>query len=222
MSGQVNRDELSDGVITSLDVVDRSGERVVITIDDLYRVEISAELVREHLLSEGDELSAAEQQDLLVQDEIGEAREVALNYLSYKPRTTSEVQRRLERDDYRPAVIEEVIAYLEEQEYLDDRTYARLFAEERFTGKGYGPYRVQQDLRKRGISQETIDWAIGEVFDSASVHREALRQAEKRWPKLAYEENPRRRAKKLYDFLARRGYPFEVVRNVVDRMTDEH
>ncbi len=221
MGDQVNREELSDGVISSLDVVDRSGERVVIAIDDLYRLEISAELVREHLLSEGDELSAAEQQQLLVEDAVGEARELALNYLSYKPRTTSEVQRRLEREDYRPAVVEEVIAYLEEHEYLNDRTYARLFAEERFAGRGYGPYRVQQDLRKRGISQDTIDWAIGEVFDPESVRGEARRQAEKRWPKLAYEDDPRKRAKKLYDFLARRGYPFEVVKDVVDRVAED-
>jgi regulatory protein len=214
-------DDLCDGIITGVAVADPSTDRVVITIDKGYSLEISAELAREHRMEEGDEISAETQQRLLVENEIDEAREVALNYLSYKPRTSSEVQRRLERDDYRPAVVDEVVADLEEREYLDDRSYARLYAEERFTGKGYGPYRVQRDLRKRGVSQDTIDRALDEVFDPESVRQEAMRQGEKRWPKLAYEENARKRAKKLYDFLARRGYPFEVIKTVVDRVADK-
>lgn len=221
MSERIKREDLCDGIITGLDMVDQEEDRVVLAIDQAYTFELSTELVRKYVLSEGDELSAEMQQQLLVEQEMDEAREVALNYLSYKPRTTSEVQRRLEREDYRPAVVDEVIAYLEDREYLDDRTYARLYAEERFTGKGYGPYRVQQDLRKRGVSQDTIDWAVSEVFDRESVRDEALRQAEKRWPKLSYEENARKRAKKLYDFLARRGYPFEVVSEVVDHVAGE-
>lgn len=219
MSTSIDVGDLCDGTITVLEPRGKRGERVAVSIEDLYTFELSAELVRHHALAEGDTLSADMQRRLLVENELDEAKDVALNYLSYKPRTKTEVERRLRRDDYREVVIDEVVTYLEEREYIDDKTYARLFAEERFTSKGYGPYRVEQDLRKRGVAAEAIEDALAEVYDSESMREEALRQAEKRWPRLSGESDTRKRKKKLYDFLARRGFPFEIVRAVVDRVS---
>lgn len=216
MNTSISISDLTDGKITSLELKGRHGDRAAVTIADLYTFEISAELMRRRELAEGDHLSKEVQGRLLVENEIDDAREVALNYLSYKPRTTAEVERRLRREGYREVVVEDVVADLEEREYIDDETYARLFADERFTSKGYGPYRVEQDLRKRGVDQAAIDAAVAEVFDTTAMREEARRQAEKRWDRLSDESNLRRRKKKLYDYLARRGFPFELVREVVD------
>lgn len=222
MAARVHLDELTDGVITSIEDADASGERVRLTVDGTYRFEVSSEILREHALAVNDELSAARQRKMLIADEMGDAREVALNYVSYKPRTKAEVRRRLGRGDFRSIVIEDVVYELSRQGHLDDAAYARMFAEERFSSKGYGPFRVRQDLRKRGVPEEMIEQAIDEVFDAGSVRSEALRLAEKRWPRLAYEDDARKRAKKLFDFLARRGYPFDVAREVVDQVTGGH
>lgn len=216
----VNMDSLRDGTITALGFKEGSMQRMVVWIEEEYSFELSVEEVRNAELSEGDELTVERQQKLIEQDKLQDAKSVALNYISYKPRTKYEVRRRLEREEYPENLIEDVIAYLESLEYLDDHSYARLFAEERFSSKGYGPYRVRQDLRKRGVKSDIIDQALGEVFDRVSVKEEALRQAKKRWPRLSYEEDPRKRKKKLSDFLARRGYPFEVIRGVIEEVAD--
>lgn len=218
MTSSPDIDDLYADVITALEVRGGQGERVAVSVGNAYTFEIAADLVRRHGLAEGDEISVETQRRLLIADEIDEAKETALNYLSYKPRTTGEVKRRLRRDEFREEVIDEVVYQLEEQDYLDDRTYARLFAEERFSSKGYGPYRVQQDLRKRGVSEPIIDQVIDEIFDADEMREEALRRAEKRWSRLSNEEDFRKRRKKLYDFLARRGFPFEIVREVVDEV----
>jgi regulatory protein len=53
-----------------------------------------------------------------------------------------------------------VIAELERTHVLDDPRYAERFAEDHRTLKGWGPDRIEQDLARRGISQELIAAAL--------------------------------------------------------------
>jgi regulatory protein len=53
-----------------------------------------------------------------------------------------------------------VIVELERTYVLDDARYAERFAEDHRTLKGWGPDRIEQDLARRGISQELIATAL--------------------------------------------------------------
>ena len=46
---------------------------------------------------------------------------------------------------------------MEELGLVDDRRFAQDYARELFARKGFGPRRVAQELRRKGIAQELVD-----------------------------------------------------------------
>lgn len=152
-------------------------------------------------------------------EERDRARTVAHRYLAHKPRTEQEVRRRLDRADVPPNVAEDLIYELREQGYVDDEAYAREFASQR-NERDYGPYRVEKDLRSRGVAQETIDAAIAEVFDRSELRETVRELARTRWSRYQRDEDVRRRKKKVHDYLVRRGFPFDLIREALTKIAD--
>ncbi|HEY3188825.1 MAG TPA: RecX family transcriptional regulator, partial [Solirubrobacteraceae bacterium] len=72
--------------------------------------------------------------------------DLAYRYLGHRDRTVAEVRRRLEAKHVQPAVVEEAVAELERQGYLDDARYARRFAEDRRTIDAWGAERIERRL----------------------------------------------------------------------------
>jgi regulatory protein len=83
----------------------------------------------------------------------------ALNYafllLKYRPRAKQEIISRLRKKGYSISIIEKVLAYLEENKYLDDRSFAQAFASSRLS-KGWGRKKIEFHLKKLGVPEEFI------------------------------------------------------------------
>ncbi|HEX7938233.1 MAG TPA: regulatory protein RecX [Gemmatimonadaceae bacterium] len=140
----------------------------------------------------------------------------ALNMLSFRARSVSELRRQLLRKGEPAADVEAAIARLLEQRLLNDADYARQFARVKLTGAGASKFKIVQELGRKGIGKPLADEAIeslrqDEGLDaSESIHR----VAEKKWKTLAKldEATGRRR---LYAFLARRGFNPDEIRGAM-------
>lgn len=55
--------------------------------------------------------------------------------------------------------LDEVMAHCRQQKWLDDSRFAGLFLRSR-SQKGYGPRRIEQELRQRGISSDDLRQAL--------------------------------------------------------------
>ena len=84
-----------------------------------------------------------------------QAQDYALKLLSYRERSSKEIQVRMERKGFEKDVIEEVLRYLESQKYLDDRRFAELWAHDRLR-KGYGKWRVILELREKELTRKSL------------------------------------------------------------------
>ncbi|HYE59199.1 MAG TPA: regulatory protein RecX, partial [Rhodothermales bacterium] len=173
----------------------------------------------QHGLRKGQALSAAEIQRLLGDDARLRARSLALSYLTTRARTRREVATRLRDGGFESDVNEEVLDWLDGRGLLDDAAYAEQYAESRRLGQGYGPERVRQELRRRGVDGETAARAVEQRYAEDETLAMALSQAERRWPSLAREPDPRKRRKKLFDFLVRRGFSFDTARRAVETVS---
>ena len=102
---------------------------------------------------------------------------------------------------------------------LDDAAYARSFVRSKVSSQGFSRRRLQQELAKRGVARDVADAAIVEVLhddevdEGANVERAALKKL--RTLRGLDEETQRRR---LYGYLARRGYSAGDVRVVLERL----
>src|SRR3569833_1477938 len=105
-----------------------------------------------------DELGVATPADPAVR--LQRAMDIAYRYLSRRARTVREVRRHLEDKRVEPDEIEQAVAELQGQGYLDDARYARAYAEDRRALDGWGPDRIARRLAQAGVGLDEIEAAL--------------------------------------------------------------
>ena len=86
-------------------------------------------------------------------------RDAAAKYLASRARSTGEMKTYLKSKGYEDGEIAAVIADFLDYGYLDDEDYCRQYIKYAFS-KGKGPLRVKQELAEKGISRDTIAFAL--------------------------------------------------------------
>jgi regulatory protein len=140
----------------------------------------------------------------------------ALNLLAFRARSSTELARSLARKGDEPATIEWAITRLREQGLLDDAAFARAFTRARVMGAKHSRRRVEQELARRGVSRSVGAEAIDSVLAEEGVDQRAvvLEAARKKLRSLA-SLDPAVRRRRLYAYLARRGYELDDIREAM-------
>jgi len=141
----------------------------------------------------------------------------ALRLLAARSRSAAEIRRRLRRDGAVADRIERVVGTLVFRGFLDDATHARAVTRSRVRSRAASSRRIEQELRRQGVAPDVATEAINEVFADEAVDESAvaLAVARKRAALLADLPAPVQR-RRLYGFLARRGYSPDIVRAAVE------
>ena len=142
--------------------------------------------------------------------------EAALRLLEYRARSRQELTQRLRRKGVEPPVIDETLARLTAQGYVNDEAFARQWVESRLR-TGHGRRRIALELRVKGIASATIREALGELADAAHEAEAAGQLARARlrlWRGLA----PAAQRRRVYGLLQRRGYAADVIERALARL----
>lgn len=194
----------------------RSSRRVSVYIDGSFAFGLAQETVQALGLAEGMDVERSELDRICREDQLHHARNYAYLLLSYKARTSAELRQRLARKGFGPDVVQATLARLAELGMVNDEKFARQFAEDRVNLGHKGKWRVRAELRKRGVAREQVEQAIAGAPDEAVAAREVAAKFRARNRRLEPEVLKRR----LYGFLARRGFSPDTIRQVLD-VTDE-
>jgi regulatory protein len=131
---------------------------------------------------------------------------LAYRYLNRRERTQAEVRQRLEREEFGAATVDDTIATLIEQGYLDDSRFARLFTEDKRQLEQWGSDRIRRSLRERGVDPELIETALSEQTGESEL-QQALELLRRRFPQPPADRRERDRA---LGVLLRKGYEMEL------------
>lgn len=194
----------------------RSSRRVSVYIDGIFAFGLAQETVQALGLAEGMDVERSELDRICREDQLHHARNYAYLLLSYKARTSAELKGRLIRKGFSPDVVQATLARLAELGLVNDEQFARQFTEDRVNVGHKGTWRVRAELRKRGVAREQIDQAIAAAPDETAAAREVVLKFRARNKRLEPDVLRRR----LYGFLARRGFSVDTIRQVLD-LTDE-
>jgi len=103
----------------------------------------------------------------------------ALNYsfflLKYRARSKAEIGLRLKKKGYSSDIIEQTINYLEENNYINDEDFVKNYAAYA-QDKGWGPRKIDFNLKKLGISDELRKFALEVNSDYKGKIREIIMQ----------------------------------------------
>jgi regulatory protein len=144
------------------------------------------------------------------------ALDLSYRYLGFRDRTVLEVRRHLESKRVEPDTIEQTVAELSAQGYLDDARFARRFVEDRRTLDHWGNERIERKLLASGVEAELVTAALygpgDDGAEPASQFDAALATLRRRFRVPPESEKDRNRA---LGFLVRKGYELETAYDAI-------
>ena len=140
----------------------------------------------------------------------------ALNLLAARPYATRALQRKLIQKEYSAADADDAVRRLVSAGLLDDAKYAEQYARSKMLATGASKRRLTQDLYRKGIKSDIASTAIDHVVADEEIDTAAMieRVARKKLAQLGDLE-PLVLRRRLFGFLARRGYDVDEIKRVV-------
>jgi len=146
--------------------------------------------------------------DPLVAINPADIRLAAMDFLARREHSRRELQQKLRKRFDDEDLIGEQLDRLAEENLQSDARFAESYARQR-VGRGFGPLRVRQAMRDKGLSDSEIDLALQENdFDWYSLAREVYRKKYGEAPPQDLKEKARRSR-----FMQYRGFSPEHLRD---------
>ncbi|GAB2937733.1 hypothetical protein GCM10027047_37910 [Rhodococcus aerolatus] len=152
------------------------------------------------------------------------AREACLRALASRPRSRSELHRRLVDAGHEAGVVDGVLDRLTEAGLVDDAAFAAQWVRSRHGGGAGRSRRVlARELGQKGVDPEHVDVALEQVDDESERERalELARRGARRAPVPTDRAGRAAVVRRLVGQLARRGYPTSLALAVVAEALDE-
>jgi len=202
--------------ITAIRAIRSRGKRVNVFLDDKFAFSLKAEVAVKEELQVGQELSADQIEALASSDHFHRCLNAAARYLSYRPRSESELRKRLQQRSFDNDTVETVIIKLKGQGLVDDMAFTQFWKDNRESFSPRSQWLIKSELRQKGVAGDIIDKVVNAVDDDDSAYRAALSRTQ-RLPLSDYQGFRHR----LGEYLERRGFSYEVIKHVVERLWQE-
>ena len=145
------------------------------------------------------------------------------NYCAQAERSPSDLRRRMQRLALKEELQAELVTRLEAEGFVSGERFARAFVHDKHRFNGWGPRRLEHELRRHGIPPSVIAAALEELEEETSAEDEEPRVLELlRTKQRSLPAGLERR--KAYDRLMRfglyRGYDYDEVREAITQLLD--
>lgn len=210
--------------ITSVEPQKKNPHRFNVYLEGAFAFGADEDLIVEHHLVIGKVLNPQDVEKLLFEAEVGKLLERMYRLWNIRPRSEREVRdyfriknyelRIKGKEQFSNLAIEQLVNKLKEKGMLNDLEFAKVWVESRRKKKG--PRVLKQELFQKGIDREIIDEVISGQGTGYSGHEIAETLMEKKM-KVLKNLSPSEFKKKAYEFLLRRGFEYEVVKEVIEK-----
>jgi regulatory protein len=146
--------------------------------------------------------------------------DAAIKILMRRAHSVSEMRKSLARRCEDEKMVKAVVERLKRENLIDDARYARQFTRHRAATRKQGQFRIARELRARGVPDQHIEKALEESAkesDPAAM----VRQRIQRKLRLFRGEIDQKKLASLYRSLLGAGFPAELVRKELHRLTHE-
>ena len=147
------------------------------------------------------------------------AYDYALRLLTARAYTSRDLRRKLDQKGFDSEEARSTIDRLVSNGFLNDERYAEEFARQRLVNHGTSRRRVEQLLARKGIASDVASAAAGKVVEEEDIDTIGAieRMGRKKLTSLGDLE-PRVKRRRLFGFLARKGYDLDEIEQVVSRI----
>lgn len=176
------------------------------------KIYIHSEIIRKYNVAKGMELSEEEADRLIYENDLRRARERALYLMETRDHSYRELFDKLEKN-YSEDICFEVCNRLAEIGVINDRRYAEKLCRQLFEVKKLGRYRVRQEMRLKGLGSEIIEEAMENFSEEDEPFERLEKLVEQKYERYLTD---RKGVEKVRNALARKGYSFGEIKEVLD------
>jgi regulatory protein len=206
--------------VTALREHPRRAGRYILELDGEPLGAISVELIADLGLRVGTSVDAATRARAEAGARAVACYDKALDALARRARSRVELSRWLRQREFTDEQIAPTCDKLEALGLLHDEEYARAFARSRLApGRGMGPRRVAAELARRGVARGTVDGVMRELEDDGTADEStSIEAVAARKLRTLQGLEPEVVKRRLYGFLARRGFSGGAIRSVLAKL----
>lgn len=190
----------------------KAKNRFNIYINDEYAFPVDDNLLVQHRLIKGKELTKEEIDTLREKGEMSKGYQAALHYLNYKMRSEKEIIDYLIDKEYQ--TIEPIIEKLKTHRLINDEEYAKSFVRTNSLLKLEGPRKIERAMGEKGLSKSDILTGLDEYSHELQVEN-AEKLAEKVL-KRQRNKSSREMNQKVRQHLMTSGFDSDVIQQVMD------
>lgn len=200
--------------ITEITPQVKDKRRCNIYVDGRFYCGLTLEATVKNRLKVGQIIDPERLSEIQLESERNTAFDKALTHMSATQKTEKQMRDFLQKKGYLSAVVEYVIEKLHSYNFLNDGEYAESYVES--AAKRKGGRLIRMELRKKGVSDEKIDNALGGLDEEREIQtaREILQKY------MRGKTSDTETLQKAFRYLMGKGFDYEIVKSALKAYGD--
>jgi len=190
----------------------KNKKRVNIYLDGKFAFGIDLENLVKFKIKEGNFIEESEIEKIIGAAESQKIWDKLLRFSALRPRSEKEIEDWYKKKNVPESLRKKYLDKLKYLDFVDDFKFAKFWIEQRLSFKPKPVSILKQELRQKGVKQETIDEVLSDFkIDELKQAKDLLEKNQSRWSRLT----PDQFKKKASGFLLRKGYNWEIVKEAL-------
>jgi regulatory protein len=210
--------------ITAIEAQKKDPHRKNLIVDGKFFLGISSDVLVQFGLRSGDQTDEIILEKIRAAEELFQAKQKALEYLSRRMHSEKELSQKLRKKNFSAESIQRLIDDFRAAGYLNDTQFAVAYVADCLQKRPVGRRALLQRLRLKGIDKEIIATVLTTTLEFEKEETIALAAARKkiRISRSQFEKlDTEKRRKRLAQFLAQRGFEWEIIGRVINTVFTE-
>lgn len=203
------------GIVTSINIQARNSKRASVFVDNAFLFGITLELLTTFSITKGGTLDKKTALEILDLESKYKLREYLLRLLSLRDHSKVELKQKVIQKGISPKFLDEILEEFEALNYLNEERFVKAFIRDKTTLSGWGSIKIKLALKKKGISDTLIHTYLDDQNTDA-LKEQMQTLVLKKAARFKRESDEIKRKKKIYEYLARKGYPSDVIIRYID------
>lgn len=194
----------------------KNQKRVNVYLDGKFAFGLDLETYVKLGLKVEQELMEKEVAEIVRKAEFQKVYDKILKFAALRPRSKKEFKAWLQRKKVHQTLHQELFNRLKRLDFIDDERFATWWVEQRLNFRPRSERIMNYELRSKGVEKGIINKVLSEAkIDELKIAKELTEKKKYRWRNLDDFEA----RKKISDFLARKGFGWDVIREVVKEIS---
>lgn len=202
--------------ITSVEPQQKNSRRSNIFLDGEFAFGADEDLVVNRRLVVGKIVAPEDMERILFETEVGKLMEKMYRWFGLRQHSEKEVKNYFRNKPFSNLVVDAVIEVLKKKGMVNDLEFAKAWVAARRRSKQKGIRAIKAELFQKGIDKEIIEEVVIEENEE-ELAKLALEKKMKHLTNLT----PQQFKQKAFEFLARKGFEYEVIKVVIEKKREK-